>query len=96
MEPKMPNPEQPDAQEIGTRLKSLIDYVQDCERRVLRGEIVDMQGLDRNVADVCTSLTALPRTDARNLEERMSMLVEKLGELAGAMREQQEKIKAKA
>lgn len=91
----MPSPK-PDATEIETRLKSLIDYVNDCERRVVKGEIMDLQGLDRNVIEICDALTSLPRPEALALEDRMAILIERLDALAASMRAQQEKIKAKA
>lgn len=81
---------------LGTRLKSITDYVQDCERRVLKGEIMDLQGLDRNVIEVCDAVAALPPAEGRLLEGAMARLIEKLEELARSMREQQEKMKARA
>ena len=88
--------QKPDAAEIETRLKSIIDYVQDCERRVIKGEIMDLQGLDRNVIEICEALTSLPRDKARTLEGKMKSLVDKLDTLATSMKDQQEKIRAKA
>jgi hypothetical protein len=87
----MNNPK-PDADEIGKRLKSAIDYVRDCEARVSRGEIMDLQGLDRNVIEICDAIANLPPKEARDLEDTMSVLIEGLENLAAAMKDQQEKM----
>jgi hypothetical protein len=86
----------PDIAEIDTRLKSIIDYVQDCERRVMRGEIMDLKGLDRNVIEICEALGAMPRAEARTMEARMKSLVDRLDALAQSMKAHQEKARAKA
>ncbi len=84
--------EKPDAAQIGKRLKSTVDYVRDCETRVIRGEIMDLQGLDRNVIEICDAIATLPPKDARDLEASMSALIEDLEKLARAMKEQQDKM----
>jgi hypothetical protein len=91
----MSNPK-PEPREVDVRLKSIIDYVQDCERRVLRGEIMDLQGLDRNVIEICDIITHLPAAEAQVLETKMAQLIERLEILAQSMREQQDKVRAKA
>jgi hypothetical protein len=80
----------PDAAELETRLKSVIDYVQDCERRVLRGEIMDLQGLDRNVIEICDAVANLPRKESQKIEDRMTQLIDMLEVLSKAMRAQQD------
>ena len=84
----------PDSQEITKRLTSIIEYVRDCERRVNQGEIMDLDGLDRNVLDVCNGVGALPPQEGKMLEGRMSELIQDLEKLANAMREQQKKIES--
>jgi hypothetical protein len=81
-----------DAQDIEKRLKAIIDYVQDCERRVLKGEIMDLQGLDKNVVEICDAVAAMPRKESQGLEKRMSQLIDLLETLAGAMKAQQDKL----
>lgn len=83
-----------DGQEIGKRLKSVLDYVQDCDRRVAQGEIMDLQGLDKNVIEICDAVAALPPKDAKPLEKQMATLISKLEHLADAMRQQQQKFAA--
>lgn len=80
------------AADIEKQLVSIIDYVRDCETRVHRGEIMDLQGLDKNVFDICEAVAALPRPEAQPLEAKMNALIEKLEDLADSMRVQQEKM----
>jgi hypothetical protein len=68
--------------------------VQDCERRVLKGEIMDLDGLDRNVIEICNALTSLPRQESQPLEPQMTRLIDLLEQLANSMKTQQEKMRA--
>lgn len=76
----------PDTQEVAKRLTSIIDYVRDCARRVTQGEIMDLDGLDKNVIELCNDVGALPDADARSMEKQMSGLIKDLEELANSMR----------
>ena len=78
-----------EASEIGGELKAVHDYVQDCVRRVHRGEIMDLQGLDRKVIVLCESIAALPQPVAMRFELQMSQLIAGLEILAETMKEQQ-------
>lgn len=78
-----------DKNEISTRLRAVQDYVLDCERRVSKGEIMDLQGLDNNIVVICEALSQLPKADAQELEPRLAMLIESLDRLAAGMKSQQ-------
>jgi len=80
--------------EVATRLKSITDYVRDCERRVTQGDIMDLQGLDDNVVEICDLIAALPPADGQALEAPMQSLIADLEKLAAAMRDQSEKFEA--
>ncbi len=69
------------------RLKAITDYVQDCQRRVVKGDIMDLQGLDRRVLDICQAVTRLPTGEARALEIPMQQLIAALDVLATTMRD---------
>jgi hypothetical protein len=84
--------QKPETQEITQRLTAMIDYVRDCERRVNQGEIMDLDGLDKNVLNLCDGLGAIPHEDAKRLEPQMSDLIHDLEKLANAMRAMQKKI----
>lgn len=72
------------------RIRRITDYVRDCEVRVNRGEVMDLQGLDSNVAEVCTVLADMPLDDARRLEGQMGKLIDALDLLALAIKQQQD------
>lgn len=79
--------------EVASRLKSVTDYVRDCERRVNKGEIMDLQGLDNSVVEICDSIAALPPEEGHALEGQMGALITDLEKLAAAMREQHDTLK---
>ena len=81
-----------DAREIEKRLAAVVDYVRDCERRVAQGEIMDLQGLDNNVVEICDAIAGLEPDQARVLEDKMAVLIGGLETLARAMKEQQERL----
>lgn len=76
------------ASEIGKKLKTIVDYVHDCQARVTRGEIMDLQGLDKNVVEVCDAIARLPEKDGQALEGQMAQLIDSLEILARTMKEQ--------
>jgi len=80
--------------EVAKRLKTVTDYVRDCERRVAQGDIMDLQGLDNNVIELCDAIAALPKDEGQALEAQMMTLIEDLEKLADVMREQHEKFEA--
>lgn len=75
--------------ELEQQLKQLTDYVRDCERRVAKGEIMDLQGLDRQVMVLCDRVTMLPRQDAQIIESKLTLMIGELENLANTLRAQQ-------
>jgi hypothetical protein len=90
----MTSPQKISSEEIAARLKSVLDYVQDCDRRVSKGEIMDLQGLDKNVIILCDAIASLPQKEALAFENDMARLIEKLEVLAESMKTQQENFSA--
>lgn len=80
-----------DASTVAKRLKSIVDYVRDCQMRVGKGEIMDLQGLDKNVIDICDAIAALPEKEGQAMEDQMSLLIDSLEMLGRMLKEQQEK-----
>lgn len=78
--------------EVAERLKAVTGYVRDCERRVLQGDIMDLQGLDKNVVEICDGIAALPPEEGQELEPSMAALIADLEKLAAVMREQHDKM----
>ena len=79
-----------EAAEVGQRLKTIVAYVRDCQVRVAKGEIMDLQGLDKNVIDVCDAIAQLPEKEGHALESQMGQLIDSLEVLARTMKEQQD------
>lgn len=79
--------------DVLSRMKSVTDYVRDCERRVTKGEIMDLQGLDNSVIEICDAIAALPSEEGQSLEKQMAALIGDLEKLAAAMRAQHENLK---
>lgn len=80
-----------EASAVAQRLKTIIDYVRDCQVRVGKGEIMDLQGLDKNVIDICDAIAKLPEQEGHALEGQMSQLIDSLEALGRMLKEQQEK-----
>jgi hypothetical protein len=78
------------AADVALHLKQVTDYVVDCERRVTRGEIMELQGLDKKVKEICDAVAELPQDEAQALEAQMGQLIEGLEHLADAIRAQEE------
>lgn len=78
--------------DVASRLKSVTEYVRDCERRVSKGEIMDLQGLDNSVIEICDGIAALPGEEGHALEGQMATLISDLEKLAAAMRAQHDNL----
>lgn len=78
-----------DAAETGRQIKSILDYVRDCEARTAKGEQLDLAGLDDKVMMVCDAIAELPEDEAEPLETQMKTLIEALERLGRAIEEQQ-------
>lgn len=83
-----------DSAAIGPELKALLHYVQDCDRRVNRGEFMDLSGLDRKVIILCDAIAHMPHGEAVGFEPQMNELIQGLETLAASMKEQQAKAQA--
>lgn len=79
----------PDAQTLNAELSAMLDYVRSCTLRIGKGEIMELSGLDRTIAQLCQQIVTLPVAQAQTLQSRMRQLVEALDVLAARMREQQ-------
>lgn len=82
----------PDTQDLSQQLKAVLDYVKDCERRVHLGEIMDLDGLDDKVMEICDQVADMPQDEAQEYETQLGVLIKELESLAKSMQAQQEKI----
>jgi len=74
------------AQEITARIEQVKTYIQDCERRITKGEVIPLVGLDKNVEDICNDIGALSEDEAAGMEEKLSNLIGALDKLVAAIR----------
>ena len=74
------------AQEITARIKQVKTYIQDCERRITKGEVIPLVGLDKNVEEICSDIAELPQEDAAGMEKKLSELIGALDKLVAAIR----------
>ncbi|MBL1147681.1 MAG: hypothetical protein HND56_12565 [Pseudomonadota bacterium] len=74
------------AQEITARIEQVKTYIQDCERRITKGEVIPLVGLDKNVEDICNDIGELPENEAAGMEEKLSGLIGALDKLVAAIR----------
>lgn len=74
------------AQEITARIEQVKTYIQDCERRITKGEVIPLVGLDKNVEEICNDIGALPENEAAGMEEKLSGLIAALDKLVAAIR----------
>jgi len=74
------------AQEITARIEQVKTYIQDCERRITKGEVIPLVGLDKNVEDICNDINDLPQEDAAGMEQKLSALIGALDKLVAAIR----------
>ncbi|MFN7114381.1 MAG: hypothetical protein ACK4PK_08475 [Alphaproteobacteria bacterium] len=88
----MTSTETPETGDIAQQLKSVLDYVKDCDRRVHMGEIMDLDGLDDKVMKICDVVASLSQEEAQVFEAQMGVLITELEKLAKSMQEQQMKI----
>lgn len=75
------------AAEASAQLKAITTYVRDCQARILKGEVMDLRGLDQSVVDICNAVTKLPENESRKLDGDMSQLIKELETLASSIRE---------
>jgi len=75
------------AADITLQIRSITGYVRDCAARAAKGEVMDLQGLDQNVIDICNAITSLPEADGKKLERDMATLIAALDDLAATMKQ---------
>ncbi len=78
-----------DAAETARQIKTILDYVRDCETRIIKGEQLDLAGLDDKVMEVCDSVAALDDAEAEPLETQLTALIDALEQLEDVIGEQE-------
>lgn len=80
------------AQDITREIRTIIDYIRDCEVRAARGEVLELTGLDQNVLVVCNKIAGLDVPHAKVVEPHMAALIESLDNLASTLKTKQDQL----
>jgi hypothetical protein len=71
--------------EIRAKMEKLTDFIREAEVIVRGGKMVDLSGLDRDVATICNKAVSLPPDQAREIQPLMAELIGSLEQLSGAL-----------
>ncbi len=76
-------------------MEKLKIFIQDADITVRGGTMVDLTGLDRDVATICTKAVALPPAEAHDLQPLMADLIGELERLSITLKDYRDDIKKK-
>jgi len=72
--------------DIRREMDTLTAFINDCVQSVEDGRIVDLKGLDDQVAALCDSALGLPPQDAAQIQSPMAAMISKVEALEQALR----------
>ncbi|MEM6781597.1 MAG: hypothetical protein AAF569_07015 [Pseudomonadota bacterium] len=72
-------------QDIKTRMQELTSFVVQANDTINAGQMVDLQGLDDEVASLCDRTLALPPQQAADIQPLMAEMISKLEELGRSL-----------
>lgn len=73
--------------QIREKMESLKSFIIDAEISVRDGKMMDLTGLDKDVAVVCQKSISLPPDQARDLQPLMAELIGELERLSFALKD---------
>ncbi len=79
--------------EIRAKMEKLNTYIIDAESALLQGKMMDLGGLDREIADLCTRAVSLPPPEARDLQPLMADMIGNLERLGSALKDFRDNLK---
>ena len=79
------SPDRKRIQDTEATLKEVTSAVKVAQAALGRGDVVDLTGLDRIVAGLCSSVRAMPSLQSRHFTPLLSELIDELARLADAM-----------
>ncbi len=80
-------------QDIKTRMQELTSFVIQANNTINAGQMVDLQGLDDEVASLCDRTLALPPEQAAQIQPLMAEMISNLEELGRTLEMYQEKLR---
>jgi hypothetical protein len=81
--------------EIREKMEQINQFIIDCDLKVRRGTMVDVRGLDKEIATICTRATALSPTHARDLQPLMAEMIGNLEQLGLSLKNYKDSLKKK-
>jgi hypothetical protein len=73
--------------DIRAKMEQLNTFILDADTSVQNGKLVDLRGLDRDIAVICKQATSLPPPDARDLQPVMAELIGNLERLSFSLKD---------
>lgn len=83
-------------EDIQTRMQDICDFIASSTMEVNTGKMVNLAGLDDDVAALCERTIALPPEDAMQVQPLMADMISKLELLGEALREYQDRARSGA
>lgn len=80
--------------DILNRLRTICDFIADATAKVDGGEMVNLAGLDDDVASLCERTIALPPEDAAQAQPFMAEMITALDRLGQALRDYQDRARS--
>lgn len=80
-------------EDIKTRMQELTSFVIDANNSINGGQMVDLQGLDDEVASLCDRTLALPPQRAAEVQPLMAEMISQLEELGRSLEIFQENLR---
>lgn len=80
--------------EIREKMENLKTFIQDAEASVRDGKMVDLSGLDKEVAALCQRAISLPPQEARDLQPLMAEMIGDLERLSIALKDFRDNLKS--
>ncbi len=83
------------ADQIAGKLQELTRFIEDAQKKLHDGEVLNLSHLDNEVAQLCEETLKLPPQDAMQVQPIMGDMISKLEELSLALKDFQTNLKAK-
>lgn len=79
--------------QIRNKMESLKTYIQEADASVRDGKMVDLTGLDKDIAQVCQKAVTLPPDQARDIQPLMAGLIGDLEQLSRTLHDFKDQMK---
>jgi hypothetical protein len=80
--------------DILSRMQNVCDYIITSTTQVEAGEMVNLSGLDDDVAALCERAIALPPDQATQIQPLMADMISQLERLGTALRDYQDRLRS--